>query len=373
MRHNPRVLIVNCFETYEHRADLLNSYFQDRGCPVKIITSDWLHMHKAVRQTCPENYEMLHVKPYYKNLSPQRLMSHHGFAQAALEKMEEFRPDLLWVFVPPNSLAKVAAQYKKKHPEVKLVMDFIDMWPETMPISRFKNLPPFSNWKNLRDKYVAASDLVTTECRLFHDILGSVYKKDKLHTLYLARKTESVCSETKLAQDKIELCYLGSINNIIDIPCIGEIIKKISVPVRLHIVGDGEKLQELIDTAKDSGAEVIYHGKVYDREEKREILNRCHFGLNIMKNSVFVGLTMKSMDYFEYGLPVINNIRGDTWDFVSKHRLGMNLDDFLHSEPSEMFIIANRRCEVQDFFRSNFTYEAFCEKLDEIIRRLDEE
>lgn len=372
MQPNRRVLIVNCFETYEHRADLLNVYFRDRGCQVKIITSDWLHMHKTVRQTCPENYEMVHVNPYRKNLSPQRLMSHHGFAQAARKKMEEFQPDLLWVLIPPNSLAKTAAQYKKNHPKVKLVMDFIDMWPETMPISRFKNLPPFSNWKMLRDQSVGASDLVTTECRLYHEILENVCEKENLHTLYLAREVELLPAEAELEQDKISLCYLGSINNIIDIPCIGQIIGRFDQPVELHIIGDGEKRQELIDTASASGAEVIYHGKIYDAEEKRRILNRCHFGLNIMKSSVFVGLTMKSMDYFEYGLPIINNIRGDTWDFVAEYRLGMNLDRFTQADSEELFEMANRRLEVQDFFRRNFTYAAFCEQLDAMLQVLDQ-
>ena len=35
-----------------------------------------------------------------------------------------------------------------------------------------------------------------------------------------------------------------------------------------------------------------------------------------MKQEVFVGLTMKSIDYFEAGLPIINNIHGDTWNIV---------------------------------------------------------
>ena len=63
---------------------------------------------------------------------------------------------------------------------------------------------------------------------------------------------------------------------------------------------------------KSAGAEVFYHGKVFDSKEKNRIFETCHYGLNIMKDSVFVGLTMKSMDYFE-GLPIINNIQGDTW------------------------------------------------------------
>ncbi|HEY8385669.1 MAG TPA: hypothetical protein VIK82_05540, partial [Porticoccaceae bacterium] len=165
----------------------------------------------------------------------------------------------------------------------------------------FKSLPPFSNWRDLRDHYLHAADVVVTECALYHQLLGERCGMERLHTLYLARDPGAFCPEPALPEGRISLCYLGSINNIIDIPRIQEIIRTMGAPVELHIIGDGEQRQALIDGASEAGALVSYHGKVYDPAQKRRILDRCHFGLNIMKDSVFVGLTMKSMDYFEYG------------------------------------------------------------------------
>jgi hypothetical protein len=34
---------------------------------------------------------------------------------------------------------------------------------------------------------------------------------------------------------------------------------------------------------------------------------------------------MKSVDYFCYGLPIINNIPGDTWALVEQHDAGVNV------------------------------------------------
>ena len=34
---------------------------------------------------------------------------------------------------------------------------------------------------------------------------------------------------------------------------------------------------------------------------------------------------MKSMDYFEAGLPILNSIPGDTWEIVEKYGVGYNL------------------------------------------------
>ena len=98
------VVIVNCFETLEHRVELLKRYFMKKGKRVHVITSDWEHFHKRFRSKCPEGYELIHVRPYNRNLSVDRLMSHHYFAQEVLKRLEEIRPKLIWTFVPPNSL-----------------------------------------------------------------------------------------------------------------------------------------------------------------------------------------------------------------------------------------------------------------------------
>ena len=191
------------------------------------------------------------------------------------------------------------------HPQVKLVLDLIDMWPETMPISRFKTLPPFSWWRRLRDDYVGQADAVVTECELYHTILQGKCTPEKLHTLYLARPWAEEMAAVDLPQDKVALCYLGSINNIIDIDCIGNIIRSLDGAVDLHIIGDGESWAQLVNAAQEAGANVIFHGKVYDRAEKQAIMDRCHAGLNIMKKSVFVGLTMKTSGLQSFSTPSI--------------------------------------------------------------------
>ena len=68
-----------------------------------------------------------------------------------------------------------------------------------------------------------------------------------------------------------------------------------------------------------------FHGKIYDSAQKQAIFDRCSFGLNIMNDSVCVGLTMKSLDYFGGALPIINTIGGDTQRFVESRGVGINV------------------------------------------------
>lgn len=366
------IVIINCFDTYEHRVNLLMEFFKAQGEHVHVITSDWRHFHKEVRTQYPEGFEAIHVKPYTRNLSADRLLSHHDFAKDVFVRMEQLRPKLLWVLVPPNSLVKCAAEYKNRYPDTKLVLDLIDMWPETMPISRFKSVPPLSLWGRLRNQYLDRADLIVTECELYQTVLQKYSPREKMVTLHLARETNMQKSAPVLPEDKVSLCYLGSINNIIDIPCIAGIVQSIDAPVELHIIGDGEKRQDLIDAASAAGAQVVYHGKVYDPEEKQRIFDGCHFGLNIMKESVFVGLTMKSMDYWEASLPVINNIKGDTWELVDKHGIGVNYSVGQRLPVQMLISLQENRQKVRQVFNAMFTKQAFDRRLESILEQLAE-
>lgn len=371
-----KVTIVNCFDTYEHRVDLLHKYFKDNGHDVSVIQSDFRHFQKIKRTDKKEDFIFIDTLPYYKNMSIDRMKSHYNFSKKAFKKVEEIKPDLLYVLIPANSLAKFAGEYKKRNKSVRLYFDLIDLWPETMPIGKVKALPPFTFWKILRDKYLSSADYVITECDLYQDVLKEILKETKTKTIYLARENKKISSNPILENDKVNLCYLGSINNIIDIQAIKEVIREINIlkPVILHIIGDGESKEELINEVKSVGAIVEYHGKIYDSEKKQEIFDKCHFGINMMKESVCVGLTMKSIDYFEAGLPILNNIKGDTTQIVKKYNIGFNIYNETLKESIAKVAQLNKneilemKSNTRGVFEKIFTIEKFDEGISEIIK-----
>lgn len=364
------VVIVNCFDTYEHRVDLLYEVLTQEGYTVEVLTSDFRHFEKVIRSDNKNNYKFFHAKQYKKNLSYSRLSSHVKLSKDIFNYLEKrTTPDLLWVLLPPNSFAKEAAKYKKNHKEIKLVFDLIDLWPETMPVGSIKNFFPFSIWKNLRDNNLQYANFVVTECNLFQDKLNEVLKGINTKTLYLARPLEQYTPRLNLPNDRFCLCYLGSINNIIDIDEIVTIIKELKKQrkVELHIVGDGERKDELISSVEKVGSTVIFHGRVYDTENKQKIFDSCHFGLNIMKKTVCVGLTMKSMDYFEYGLPPINNIKGDTWENIERFNMGINFDGNISNLSEYDYQL---RLNARRFFEDYLTINVFKKNVFEIINNL---
>ena len=142
----------------------------------------------------------------------------------------------------------------------------------------------------------------------------------------------------------------------------------------LHIIGTGERLEELMTSARTNGAEVIYHGAVYDDLEKLNIMSRCHFGLNILKESVCIGLTMKSVEYWRMGLPIINNVPADTAQLVQEYNCGIALDEECANglQGLDMNWCVQMRKNARNLFNACFARNVidrqYAQLLDDVIR-----
>ncbi len=370
-----KAVCISCTHHYRERIAPVEAVLREKGYDCTYITSDFNHNAKQHYQvTDLPHCIQIPTKPYQKNISPQRILSHIRFAKDAFKKVRQLQPDLVYVEIPPNSLCRQAGLYKKKHPETKLILDVFDMWPESFPNNRAKQLLklPFAVWGWFRNTGLPKADLVLTECDLFRNKLRAHLKNTPSQTLYLCRPgTTTDAPKAVPAQEAIHLCYLGAINNIIDIPAIATLIEQVQKlrPVVLHIIGDGETREAFVAAVQKTGAQVQFHGKIYDNAQKQAIFDVCSFGLNIMKDSVFVGLTMKSLDYFAGGLPIVNTIAGDTYALVQQRGIGINLDR-AHPEQTAKLMAENTaeenlqmRQAVLDVFRQQFSLEVFFDTL----------
>lgn len=377
-----KITIVNCFDTYEQRIDMIANYFESKGYIVEIVASNFQHIKKIKRIVSKKNYSFINVPKYKKNISFKRLLSHLIFSKKSFRKIKKNKTDIIYVVIPPNSIAKQALLYKKKYPKTKIVFDLIDLWPETMPFK--KNFSPVLNiWKNRRNNYLKIADLIISECDLYRDILHKELIDCNVETLYLAKEKNTLGDLTHAFESKVVFCYLGSINNIIDIPKICELMKEMKSKrdIEINIIGDGEKKEEFIKKLKNIDITVNDYGIVYDVEEKREIFEKSHFGLNIMKESVCVGLTMKSIDYFGAGLPLINNIDADTSKLVKENKCGFNLSNNLKKDVNKIIEVSEKDYysmvdNTKNVFRSYFSIEAFNDRMkvieDALIKNIHE-
>ena len=155
-----KCVIINCFNNYNYdiRVKPIEAFLIEKGYKCEYITSDFNHVTKSRNIFNRTKSIQIKVLPYHKNLSVRRLLSHYIFARKAIQEVKHIKPDLLYVILPPNSLAWLASRYKRNN-KVKLVYDIYDLWPESFPSSKVKNLLklPFKIWSSLRDKNLSAA------------------------------------------------------------------------------------------------------------------------------------------------------------------------------------------------------------------------
>lgn len=380
-------VLINCVEFENLRLYPIETLLKGKQYNVTLLLSDFSHTKKQYITERKENYTYIHVPAYQKNVSLKRIWSHLWFGKAVKKYLDELHPDLIYLMIPPNNMAKYCLAYKKAFPKTKYILDILDLWPESMPMEVFKSTYPFRKWAKLRNDSILSADAVITECNLYQKKLAPYLEKnDCVETLYLFKEQsederslvlEQLKTETQA--DKVVLGYLGSINHIIDIKSLDEIIRSLvqaGKKVEFRIIGDGEGRDTLIEAAKKAGAQVQYYGKIFEESRKIEILGPCDFALNLMKSSVVVGLTTKSMDYFSYGLPLINNIRGDTWNLVEEQNLGINYtgDQEALCRQVSAWLMSDRiggRRRVLVCFDESFTRAAFERKLMNVLEKIE--
>jgi len=268
------IAVITNSTSYETRSEQVAEFLTRQGHKVTRIESDFIHREKIKGRPASEGHIYISTIPYYKNLSLTRLYSHYNFAQKVSNLLESAEMDLIYVLVPANSLAYFMKKYKQRH-KVKVILDIIDLWPESLPISRIKNFWPMQWWRDLRNKSLCDVDLIMTECKLYQKILKPYIGKTKMVNLYWPRGGETELTVFKKDDDYIHLCYLGSINHIIDIDFIIKLLREINDKKRvwLHIIGDGERKEELLEKLNIKQLEYTYHGTIYDERCKREIFS----------------------------------------------------------------------------------------------------
>ena len=317
-----KAVIIDTFNYFEFRTKYVYDVLVSHGYEVTFLVSDFDHISKTKINEIRKDTVFVDTKPYFKNISVARLKSHLNFSKQVYKKLCEIKPDLIYSLIPVNSLAKRVYKYKKKNHRIKVFFDIYDLWPESMPVGNSIKKLLFP-WRNLRDKYLKCADKIFLECSYYKNFLP---KNLNYTVAYLCKERRDI--DYRFDVNELRFLYLGSINNIIDIDGIVDFLQLIKNKrkVRLIIIGGGESEAVLTDKLDNAEIPFTNYGKIFDEEEKDKIISSCQFGLNMYKQGLSIGLTMKSLDYFCRGLPIINHNIYDTAKIIEDLKCGINVD-----------------------------------------------
>lgn len=362
------VIVSNFYNNNSNfRAYLAYKYFSEKKYNVRLITADFNHHTKEKVLDKKEYIEYVPVLKYKKNISISRIISHIQFAFKVKKKLEKERIDLLYIACPPNILGYF---FIKK--QCKKILDITDLWPEAFPVSKnIKNILklPFLLWRKFRDFSIENYDFILTHTWEFYKILRlNEIKKSKV--IYL-KKENSNFIDLNYQSNRIKILYLGNISSIYDFESLIYILKRLNA--ELEIIGDGPYKKDLINKLKEEKILYNYHGAIFNEEKKVEIIKKCHFGYNGYKENTEVSMSYKSIDYFSYGLPIINSANGDTWDLVKTKKLGFNFQIENLEELIQNIINLNENkyyqlnSNIKQVFIDYFSYKSYKKEMDQIL------
>ena len=366
-----KIIIISCFDWYEKRLQYIKKYYESRNYQVQIVLSDFDHINKKKihKLRYVEGITYINTIPYYKNISLKRIISHILFSIKIKKIVSKYSPDVLYSLIPPNYLVTVLSRLKKQKRYI-LIYDVIDLWPENFPLDKFSKTFPYKVWRNIRDKKIDCADFIVLECNFYKEFLPDSISDSKFHTLYISKDDKNNFENPKYIeydQNYIDVCYLGSINFIIDVDKIVDVLLKISQikPIRIKVIGAGENTEYFLTMLKKNNFQVEYYGAIYDWNKIVELFKTCYFGINIYKTNIKVGVTIKSIDYFQLGLPILNSVKGDTTSIVKKYRAGINVEQFNSNEIVKIVEnIYEEKKKVRMLFEKKFDSSSILERIE---------
>lgn len=376
-----KITFISCFDNYDIRIKPAIDFFESKGLNCDYVTSNFNHRSKKKNNERPyKNTTLLSVPKYESNLSIKRIISHIVFSYKAYRIVKKKNPDLVYMIIPPNFLVYLFKKIYLKN-NTKVIYDVYDMWPETFPTNKKNKLihSIFLFWSGLRTKNIKYSNVILNECKLFKDKIDRDVNSNSSEVLYLCSEdlNENYFLEQRelllnSMSDEIIFSYIGSINNILDIDLTIDILHEVNKikKVKFLIIGDGEKRSELLNKLERLKINYEYYGLIYDDDLKKEILQKSMFGINLMKDTVFVGLTMKSIEYFKNGIPIINNIKHDTENLINEYKAGINFTN--HNELAQSILkqtedeYISLRENTKKLYEDYFSKSAYNFKMEKI-------
>jgi glycosyltransferase involved in cell wall biosynthesis len=352
-------------------ANTLKKYGND----VHVLTSEFLHSQKKThdnKENCT-SYQTTRLKtiPYKSNVSPLRFISHFvltlSFTLWVFKHRKNF--DRFYFTAPFALTALISSFFLKKN---KIIIDIVDFCPGSLPFPKkaetlFK--PLFYVWGWLNRLACARTSKLMSLSSTFIEKAGVQSSGQQI--LLGATKRDV---DFQLNDEEFNLFYAGNIGALYDFFTLVNAIKEAQLPKPFffHIVGDGHKKKALEDALQSSGVNYKMYGLVYDDTELKSIISRCHYGFNGFLNTT-ASFSYKSILYMRHGLPLINSMEGDLYDFIQDNSLGYN---YKAGDVSQLVQVLKSACQgnvastrknVKTFFEKNLEADVVMKQIIEFI------
>lgn len=318
------------------RFGYLAEFLSRAGFQVDLITTTFQHWEKAQRDLekiqrdveageYPFGLRFIYEPGYKKNVDPARIRSHR-IAAENLKKMLEDKPedgkdyDLLYAEIPPNDVARVAAEYGVAH-NIPFVADVNDLWPEAMrmvlDVPVVSSILFHSLQRDAEKVYSMVSGVVGTSDEYRDRPFKNQNRNVPKVTVYVGNEIkvfDEGAEENKASVAKPEgefwVSYAGTIGTSYDIRTMvlagEELIRRGHPDIKIKILGGGPMKDELEKLAKDNKIKNVEFVGYAPYDKMAAYLAESDILVNSFVKKAPQSIVTKIGDYLAAGKAMIN-------------------------------------------------------------------
>ncbi|MFS0516516.1 glycosyltransferase family 4 protein [Nostoc sp. UIC 10607] len=348
------IVIVNPFDSLpweskrRHRYTMLVDELIIRGHRLSWIVADFDHSTKQYRsQITTDDRQCLkvifvHVPPYYKNVSLQRIISHRIYASGvsqALKSLHASEPvDVVIASIPPIESSRVAMEFCAATHAVGIV-DMQDAWPKAITsvfphsIRNFLSDTLLHSLKqNLKMAADIAEGLVAVSPEYLDYLLDFRKCQGQAGSLVLPLGFDSnfiQISEVKPKNFEMPLTvsYIGNFSHFYDLETV---IKAAEIcadqPIKFTLIGDGTTYDKVKQLAETLGVKNVNFKGRLNFEVALPILRHSDVGLVPFTSDWPSNFPNKVFDYLSLGIPVISSIKGNFQKILKEYKFGLQYE-----------------------------------------------
>jgi len=340
-----KIVLISLFfyeKTDNIRISTVYNLLKEKGIEVELITTDFNHRNKSKHDntTVEPDITYLKVPTYKSNLSIGRLYSHFIFALKLFRYLHNlsYTPSKLYCIVPTISSGLVCKWFCKKR-GVPFFIDVIDLWPESLIIlSKYKNLLSLLTypWKLAAEYVYKSADEIFAGSVDYAEYAQRFNKKTKAIPVYLgidSNRFKLLVAQSDLKIDKpideIWISYGGLLGNNYDFDVILDSFKRLVDEgfknINLVFIGGGQEYKRILDYKDKFKLPIVITGYL-NYDDYLKYLSYSDIAINSFRKGTRVAYSYKFNDYISAGLPVVNNVIGETAELIELYKIGLNFN-----------------------------------------------
>ena len=373
------------FNRFWYLAELLS-----QSHDVLLITSNFKHYDKSFRR--PEDATsasqgrlkvmLLEESGYGKNVSLDRVKSHHVFVKNFEQWLKNCRPgeqDVVFSAYPLIATNLLLGEHKARL-GYKLIIDVQDVWPESFSsvVPFLKKIPhnllPFSSRANRAYRY---ADALVAVSQTYLDRAKEANPNVPGEVVYIGADFPKLdaAPAKDFGDSKTRFFYLGTLSYSYDVETVCKGVRKLlddGENVELHIMGGGPDLDRLKQYACEG---IKFYGYI-PYAEMMSVAKGCDISVNAIHSYAMQSITNKLSDYMALQKPILNSQVNDEVAEVltllphADYRSG-DVDSFVQAAKD---ILARKNDPVQsDEIVRRFKRDVAYQKIVNLIERLAHE